>query len=148
MWSRTNGSILTGRRLMVVFAGLVSSALIFLMYVLGGAAFAQDDGGGTAGVNIEGNNCTQIQIIFINQFLTDGTTTDGTTTDGTTTDGTTTDGTTTDGTTTDGTTTDGTTTDGTTTDGTTTDGTTTDGTTTDGMESARMSSAEALEEVS
>jgi hypothetical protein len=127
MWSRTNGSILAGRRFTLGFAGLVSSGLIFLMYVLGGAAFAQDDGGGTGGVNIEANNCTQIQIIFINQFLTDGTTTDGTT---------------------DGTTTDGTTTDGTTTDGTTTDGMTTDGTTTDGTGSARISSAEAVEQIS
>src|SRR5215210_1479820 len=140
MWNRTDGSILTGRRYVIVLATLVSSGLIFLMYALSMPAFAQDDGGGgTGGVNIEANNCSQIQIIFINQFLdddeddgVDGTTTDGTTTDGTTTDGTTTDGTTTDGTTTDGTTTDGTTTDGTTTDGTTTDGTTTDGTTTDG----------------
>src|SRR5215210_5936095 len=140
MWNRTDGSILSGRRYIIVLATLVSSGLIFLMYALSMPAFAQDDGGGgTGGVNIEANNCSQIQIIFINQFLdddeddgVDGTTTDGTTTDGTTTDGTTTDGTTTDGTTTDGTTTDGTTTDGTTTDGTTTDGTTTDGTTTDG----------------
>src|SRR5918993_608086 len=131
MWSRTDGSTLVSRRFTLVFAGLVSSGLIFLMYILGGVAFAQDDGGGTGGVNIEAGDCNQIQIIFI-QFLDDGTTTDGTTTDGTTTDGTTTDGTTTDGTTTDGTPTDGTTTDGTTTDGTTTDGTTTDGTTTDG----------------
>jgi hypothetical protein len=86
MWSRTNGSILTGRRFTVVFAGLVSSGLIFLMYVLGGAAFAQDDGGGTGGVNIEGNNCSQIHVIFIQFLDDDGTTTDGTTTDGTTAD--------------------------------------------------------------
>src|SRR5215210_8625106 len=135
MWNRTDGSILTGRRYVIVLATLVSSGLIFLMYALSMPAFAQDDGGGgTGGVNIEANNCSQIQIIFINQFLDDDED-DGV------------DGTTTDGTTTDGTTTDGTTTDGTTTDGTTTDGTTTDGT--DGMqESGRISSAEAVEEIS
>src|SRR5215210_3744531 len=127
MWNRTDGSILSGRRYIIVLATLVSSGLIFLMYALSMPAFAQDDGGGgTGGVNIEANNCSQIQIIFINQFLDDDED-DGV----------------------DGTTTDGTTTDGTTTDGTTTDGTTTDGTTTDGMEeSGRISSAEAVEEIS
>src|SRR5215210_1516283 len=120
MWNRTDGSILSGRRYIIVLATLVSSGLIFLMYALSMPAFAQDDGGGgTGGVNIEANNCSQIQIIFINQFLDDDED-DGV---------------------------DGTTTDGTTTDGTTTDGTTTDGT--DGMgQSARISSAEAVEEIS
>ena len=43
---------------------------------LSGTAFAQDGGGG---VNITANNCSQIQIIFINQYLNDG---DDGTTDG------------------------------------------------------------------
>ena len=49
----------------------MSSGLIFLMYALSMPAFAQDDGGGTGGMNIETNNCNRIQIIFINLYLDD-----------------------------------------------------------------------------
>jgi hypothetical protein len=108
MWNRSGVSILANRRRAIVLAALVSSGLLFLMYTLGGTAFAQDDGSTppqyTPPVNIEANNCSQIQIIFINQFLNgddgDDPTTTGTTTgsDGTTTTTTGTDTTTTTGT--------------------------------------------------
>nr|MBA3617798.1 hypothetical protein [Rubrobacteraceae bacterium] len=68
MWNRSDDSISVGRRRTIVLATLVSSGLIFLMYALGGTAFAQDNGG-AGGVNITANNCSQIQIIFINQFI-------------------------------------------------------------------------------
>src|ERR671911_243484 len=95
MWNRSGASNLVGRRNTVVFAALVSSGLLFLMYTLGGPAFAQD-GGDSGNLNISANNCSQIQIIFINQFLNnqddddgdDPTTTTTTGTDTTTTTGT------------------------------------------------------------
>lgn len=55
MWDRSDDSISVGRRRTIVLATLVSSGLIFLMYALGGTAFAQDDSGG-GGVNITANN--------------------------------------------------------------------------------------------
>src|SRR5215218_3569585 len=69
MWNRFDASILVGRRSTVVLAALASIGLIFLVYVLGEPALAQDDGGGSGGVNIQATDCSQIQIIFINQFL-------------------------------------------------------------------------------
>src|SRR5215203_3514634 len=94
MWSRSDDSTLMVRRQVFVVATLVSIGLLFLVYALGSAAFAQD-GGGSGNLNIEANNCSQIQIIFINQYLNnedddddgDDPTTTGTTTgtDGTTT---------------------------------------------------------------
>src|SRR5215212_1636155 len=96
MWNRSDDSILTVRRQVFVLATLVSIGFVFLVYALGSAAFAQD-GGGSGNLNIEANNCSQIQIIFINQYLNneddddgDDPTTTGTTT-GTTTTTTTTD---------------------------------------------------------
>jgi hypothetical protein len=56
-----------------MFIGAVAVALvIFLMWALGGTAQAQDEEGGGVNLNIEANNCSQIQIIFINQFLLNG----------------------------------------------------------------------------
>src|SRR5215217_4216151 len=69
MWNRFDASISVNRRNTVVLAASVSIGLIFLIYVLGGPALAQDDGGGSGGVNIQATDCSQIQIIFINQFL-------------------------------------------------------------------------------
>src|SRR5215211_3002199 len=154
MWNRFEASISVGRRNTVVLAASVSIGLIFLIYVLGGPALAQDDGGGSGGVNIQATDCSQIQIIFINQFLNNNDDDDGKeppsttgTTAGTTTG--TTSGTTTG--TTSGTTTGTTTgTSTTTTTGTsTTDGTST--TTTGEMTvaiTATLSADEAAEEVS
>ena len=116
MWDRSEGSTLVGRRRAIVLATLVSIGLVSLVYALGSPAFAQD-GGGSGNLNIEANNCSQIQIIFINQYLNNEDDDDG----------------------------DDPTTTGTTTEGTTTEGTTTEGTTTEGM--AQMSAAEAAEEV-
>jgi hypothetical protein len=160
MWSRSEDSIWTVRRQVFVLATLVSIGLVFLVYALGNAAFAQD-GGGSGNLNIEANNCSQIQIIFINQYLNNGdddgddptttgttTGTDGTTTGTTgttTTTGTTGTTTTTTGTTT--TTTTGTTTTTTGSNGTTTTTTTTTGGATTGLTSGTIASAEAVEEV-
>jgi hypothetical protein len=56
-----------------MFIGAVAVALvIFLMWALGGTAQAQDEEGGGVNLNIEANNCSQIQIIFIQQFLLNG----------------------------------------------------------------------------
>src|SRR5215217_5159898 len=71
MWSRSDDSILTVRRQVFVLATLVSIGFMFLVYALGNAASAQD-GGGSGNLNIEANNCSQIQIIFINQYLNNG----------------------------------------------------------------------------
>src|SRR5215203_2269790 len=144
MWSRSEDSILTVRRHVFVLATLVSIGFVFLVYALGSPASAQD-GGGSGNLNIEANNCSQIQIIFINQYLNNGDDDDG---DDPTTTGTTTgtDGTTT-GTTT---TTTGTTTTTTGSNGTTTTTTTTTGTggmTAGDEEDLTMSAAEAVEEV-
>src|SRR5215218_4193319 len=65
MWNRFDASILVGRRSTVVLAALASIGLIFLVYVLGEPALAQDDASATASAT----DCSQIQIIFINQFL-------------------------------------------------------------------------------
>src|SRR5215217_4470275 len=103
MWNRSDDSILTVRRQVFVLATLVSIGFVFLVYALGSAAFAQD-GGGSGNLNIEANNCSQIQIIFINQYLNneddddgDDPTTTGTTTGTATTTTTTTTGGTTSG---------------------------------------------------
>src|SRR5215207_1026605 len=77
MWNRFEASISVGRRSTVVLAASVSIGLIFLIYVLGGPALAQDDGGGSGGVNIQATDCSQIQIIFINQFLNNNDDDDG-----------------------------------------------------------------------
>src|SRR5215216_3611202 len=160
MWNKSDDSILTVRRQVFVLATLVSIGFVFLVYALGSAAFAQD-GGGSGNLNIEANNCSQIQIIFINQYLNneddddgDDPTTTGTTTgtDGTTTGTTTgtTGTTTTTGTTGTTTTTTGTTTTTTVSNGTTTTTTTTTGTggmTAGDEEDLTMSAAEAVEEV-
>src|SRR5215213_2422183 len=160
MWNRSDDSILTVRRHVFVLATLVSIGFVFLVYALGNAASAQD-GGGSGNLNIEANNCSQIQIIFINQYLNNGDDDDGDdpTTTGTTTgtDGTTTGTTTgtTGTTTTTGTTGTTTTTTGTTTTTTGSNGTTTTTTTTTGTggmtagdeEDLTMSAAEAVEEV-
>jgi hypothetical protein len=69
MWSRSDDSILTVRRQVFVLATLVSIGFMFLVYALGNAAYAQDSDGGSGNLNIEANNCSQIQTIFINQFL-------------------------------------------------------------------------------
>src|SRR5829696_3291088 len=71
MWNRSDDSILTVRRQVFVLATLVSIGFVFLVYALGSAAFAQD-GGGSGNLNIVANNCSQIQIIFINQYLNNG----------------------------------------------------------------------------
>src|SRR5919199_2996807 len=67
MRNRSEASILGGRRHIVVVAALVTSLLVLLMYALANAAWAQDTGGG--GVNIQASNCSQVQAIFIRQFL-------------------------------------------------------------------------------
>ncbi len=77
MWNRSEASILAGRRHTVVLAAVVASTLIFLMWALGGTAQAQDEEGGGVNLNIEANNCSQIQIIFIQQFLLNGEVVDG-----------------------------------------------------------------------
>src|ERR687890_2449148 len=68
MWSRSDDAALALRRHVIALATLVSIGLLFLVYALGSAAFAQD-GGGSGNLNIEANNCSQIQLIFINQYL-------------------------------------------------------------------------------
>ena len=144
MRNRSEASILGGKHHTTVLAALVTSVLLFVMSAFGGVALAQEDGDGAGdgsggGVNLQATNCSQIQAIFIQQFLNNEDNDDGddgvdtTTAVTTTTAGTTTTtGTTTTGTTTTAgtTTTTGTTTTGTTTTGTTTTGTTTTGTTT------------------
>ena len=109
MWNgRSETSISEGRRRTVVLAALVVSVIISLILVMRGVALAQDDSGsGDAGgdvsgggVNIQASDCSQIQVIFINQFLNNEededeggagtTTTAGATTTGTTTTTTTT----------------------------------------------------------
>jgi hypothetical protein len=61
-----------------MFIGAVAVALvIFVMWALGGTAQAQDEEGGGVNLNIEANNCSQIQIIFIQQFLLNGEVVDG-----------------------------------------------------------------------
>jgi hypothetical protein len=77
MWNRSEASILAGRRHTVVLAAVVASTLIFVMWALGGTAQAQDEEGGGVNLNIEANNCSQIQIIFIQQFLLNGEVVDG-----------------------------------------------------------------------
>src|ERR687890_954321 len=69
MWNRSDDSILTVRRQVFVLATLVSIGFVFLVYALGNAAYAQDSDGGSGNLNIVANNCSQIQIIFINQYL-------------------------------------------------------------------------------
>jgi hypothetical protein len=68
MWSRSDESILAVRRRVLVLATLVSMGLLGLVYAFGSPAYAQD-GGGSGNLNIVANNCSQIQIIFINQYL-------------------------------------------------------------------------------
>ena len=104
MWNRSGAPSLVGRRSVIGLATLVSSGVLLLAYALGGTAFAQDDGG-SGNLNISANNCSQIQIIFINQYInnddgddpTTTTTTTGTDTTTTGTDTTTTTTTTTTG---------------------------------------------------
>ncbi len=71
MWQGSEASILAGRRHTAVLAAVVASTLIFVMWALGGTAQAQDQEGGGVNLNIEANanNCSQIQIFFINQVL-------------------------------------------------------------------------------
>jgi hypothetical protein len=66
---RSEASILAGRRRTVVLAALVASSLIFLMFAPGGVALAKEGGGGGGGVNIQAGDCSQIQVIFIQQVL-------------------------------------------------------------------------------
>src|SRR3712207_2412973 len=68
MWNRYGDSFLALRRHAVALATLASMGLLFLVYALGSPAYAQD-GGGSGNLNIVANNCSQIQIIFINQYL-------------------------------------------------------------------------------
>jgi hypothetical protein len=80
VWNKSEATILAGRRHTVVLAAAVAVALvIFLVWALGGTAQAQDneEGGGGLNLNIEANNCSQIQIIFINQVLLNGEVVDG-----------------------------------------------------------------------
>jgi hypothetical protein len=67
MWNRFEASILDGRHNVAVLATLTASLLVVLLGIVAGVALAQDDGGGGAG--IDANDCSQVQIIFINQFI-------------------------------------------------------------------------------
>ncbi len=69
MWTRFEASILEGKHYFTALA-LSASLLIVLFGIVAGAALAQDDGGdGSGGVNITASDCSQVQVIFINQFL-------------------------------------------------------------------------------
>jgi hypothetical protein len=96
MWNRFEASILEGRGYIVVLAALAASLLSVVVGALAGVALAQGEGGGD--VNIDASDCSQVQAIFIQQFLSNdddddgengGTTNGGTTNGGTTNGGTT-----------------------------------------------------------
>jgi hypothetical protein len=89
MQDRFGASILEGRGYIVVLAALGASLLSVVVGALAGVALAQGEGGGD--VNIDASDCSQVQAIFIQQFLDDDDDDDGdtTTTVGTTTVGTT-----------------------------------------------------------
>jgi hypothetical protein len=64
MWNRFEASILEGRRYFTVLA-LSASLLMVVLGIVAGVALAQDDTSG----GIDANDCTQVQLAFINQFI-------------------------------------------------------------------------------
>jgi|SRR5215211_2472493 len=61
------GALLEGRSYISVLAAWAASLLTIAVGFLAGVALAQDDGGGD--VNIHASDCSQVQAIFIRQFL-------------------------------------------------------------------------------